>query len=218
MQVWTLWLEAIRGVLHAFSTDLGLGLGFGIVALTLATRFGLLPLTWSIGYRGAIRQKKMALLQPRLQQIKEEFGHDPRAYTQRLQKLYAEHGLPLADGRSLFGLLAQAPILLGLYQVFRDSANVGRFLWIKDLAKPDLGVALLVGVTAAILMAANPDLPQQIQLLMIAVPAIIAVLTALKVSSALAVYFAVSNTFSALQTYWLHRVVARRLISGALVI
>jgi YidC/Oxa1 family membrane protein insertase len=218
MQLWSFWIEAIRSLLHALATDLGLGIGLGIIALTLATRLALLPLTWSIGYRGAVRQKKMARLQPQLQLLKDEFGHDPRAYAERLRSVYAEHGLSFADARSLFGLLAQAPILLGMYQVFRDSANAGRFLWIKDLAKPDLGIALVVGLTTAILMAANPDLPEQMRLLLIAVPAIIAVVTAFKLCSALAVYFAVSNSFSALQTYWLHKVVARRVRSGALII
>jgi YidC/Oxa1 family membrane protein insertase len=218
MQLWSLWIEGIRSVLHVLSSDLGLGIGLGIIALTLATRLGLLPLTWSVAYRGAIRQKRMARLQPQLKFLKDEFGHDPKAYAASLQKLYAEHGLSIADARSIFGLIAQAPILLAMYRVFRDSANAGRFLWIKDLAKPDLGIALLVGLTTAILMAANPDLPQQLRLLLIAVPAIIALITALKLCSALAVYFAVSNSFSAAQTYWLHTVVARRVRSGALVI
>jgi len=205
-------------LLHLLSSNLGLGVGLGIIALTLATRLGLLPLTWSIGYRGSIRQKKMARLQPQLKQLKDEFGRDPKQYTEQLQKLYAEHGLSFADARSLLGLIAQAPILLGLYQVLRDGANAGSFLWIKDLAKPDLGIALLVGITTAILMAANPDLPEQMRLLLIAVPAIIAVMTALKLCSALALYFAVSNSFSALQTFCLHAVVARRMRSGSLVI
>jgi YidC/Oxa1 family membrane protein insertase len=218
MQVWSLWIEGIRNLLHVLSSDLGLGIGLGIIALTLAVRLGFLPLTWSIGYRGAIRQKKMARLQPRLKILKERFASNPQAYAAELRQLYAEQGISLTDARSLFGLIAQAPILLGMYQVFRDSANAGRFLWIKDLAKPDLGVALLVGLTTAILMAANPDLPEQMRLLLIAVPAIIAVITALKLCSALAVYFAVSNGFSAVQTYCLHRVVSRRVRSGALVI
>ena len=218
MQLWSFWIESIRSLLHVLSSDFGLGIGLGIIALTLATRLGLLPLTWSVGYRGCIRQRKMARLQPQLRQLKDEFGRDPKQYAENLQKLYAANGLSFMDARSLIALMAQAPILLGMYQVFRDGANAGRFVWIKDLAKPDLGVALLVGVTTAILMAANPDLPEQMRLLLITVPAIIAVITAVKLCSALAVYIAVANTFSALQTYWLHRVVARRVRSGALVI
>jgi YidC/Oxa1 family membrane protein insertase len=218
MSLWTLWIAAISSLLHFFASSMGLGVGFGICALTLAVRLGLLPLTWSMGYRGCIRQKKMLRLQPQLKRLKDEFGHDPKQYAEKLHKLHADAGLAFLDARSLLALIAQAPILLGMYQVFRDGANAGRFLWIKDLAKPDLGIALIVGLTTAILMAANPDLPEQLKLLLIAVPAIIAVITALKLGSALAVYFVVSNALSALQTHLLHATVARLIKSGALVI
>ena len=218
MELWAFWIDGIRSLLHFLASDLGLGIGLGIFALTLVTRSALLPLTWSIGYRGCIRQKKMTRLQPQLKRLKDEFGSDPKMYAGQLHKLYAAQGLSFFDARGLLGLIAQTPILVGMYQVFRDSANTGRFLWIRDLAKPDLALALIVGLTTALLMAANPDLPEQMRLLLIALPAIVAVITALKLCSALAVYFAASNCFSAAQTYFLHALVARRVRSGALVI
>lgn len=218
MELWAFWIDGIRSLLHFLASDLGLGIGLGIFALTLVTRSALLPLTWSVGYRACVRQKKMTRLQPQLKRLKDEFGRDPKLYAEHLQKLYAEQGLSLLDARGLLGLIAQAPILLGMYQAFRDGANAGRFLWIRDLAKPDLALALIVGLTTALLMAANPDLPEQMRLLLIAVPAIVAVMTALKLCSALAIYFAASNCYSAAQTYCLHALVARRVRSGSLVI
>lgn len=216
MELWSLWIDAIRSLLHFLAADLTLGTGLAILALTLATRLSLLPLTWSIGYRGSIRQKKMARMQPQLKRLKDEFGQDPARYAEQLQKLYAANGLSLMDARGLLAAIAQSPILLGMYQVFRDGANAGPFLWIKNLAKPDVGMALAVALTTSILMAANPDLPEQMRYLLIAVPAIIALITALKVCSALALYFAASNCFSALQTCCVQAVVARRVRSGAL--
>ena len=218
MELWAFWIDGIRSLLHFLASDLGLGIGLGIFALTLVTRSALLPLTWSVGYRACVRQKKMTRLQPQLKRLKDEFGRDPKLYAEHLQKLYAEQGLSLLDARGLLGLIAQAPILLGMYQAFRDGANAGRFLWIRDLAKPVLALALIVGLTTALLMAANPDLPEQMRLLLIAVPAIVAVMTALKLCSALAIYFAASNCYSAAQTYCLHALVARRVRSGSLVI
>jgi YidC/Oxa1 family membrane protein insertase len=218
MELWAFWIEGIRSLLHFLASDLGLGIGLGIFALTLVTRSALLPLTWSIGYRGCIRQKRMARLQPQLKRLKDEFGTDPKQYAEQLQKLYAAQGLSFLDARGLFALIAQTPIFLGMYQVFRESGNAGRFLWIRDLAKPDFALALIVGLTTALLMAANPDLPEQMRLVLIALPAIVAVITALKLCSALAIYFAVSNCFSAAQTYCLHALVARRVRSGAVVI
>ena len=218
MDIWSFWLDAIRSLLHFLASDLGLGVGLAIVALTVATRALLLPLTWSIGYRGCVRQRKMALLQPQLKRLKDELVHDPKRYMEELKQLYAGHGLTFVDGRSLFALLAQTPILLGLYQTIRGAGGGGRFLWIQSLAKPDIAFAVIVAGTTAMLMAANPDLPEQLRLLMIVIPALLAFITALKFCSALALYFAASNCLSAAQTYCLHAVVARRIKSGSLVI
>jgi membrane protein insertase Oxa1/YidC/SpoIIIJ len=65
------------------------------------------------------------------------------------------------------------------------------------------------------MMTTNPDLPEQMRLILILVPSILAAIAALKFCSALAVYGTVSNCYSAVQTSVLHYVVARRIRSGA---
>jgi membrane protein insertase Oxa1/YidC/SpoIIIJ len=54
------------------------------------------------------------------------------------------------------------------------------------------------------------------RIVMIVLPSIIAVVAALQFSSALAIYWATSNTFSALQTVVLHVVVRRRMRAGTI--
>ena len=66
------------------------------------------------------------------------------------------------------------------------------------------------------LVQLNPDLPEHMRLMLIIVPSIVAVVVALKVASALALYWTTSNCYSAVQTAVLHHVVARRIQSGAL--
>jgi YidC/Oxa1 family membrane protein insertase len=218
VDLWMLWLDAIRSLLSFLASDAGLGVGFAIFVLTVAMRSALLPLSWSSAYRGCIRQKKMARLQPQLKQLKEECGGEPRLYAERLKQLYKDQGLTFVDGRALLGMLVQAPVLLGMYQVLRDGADGAGFLWIRNLSKPDLCFALVVGAATALMMAANPDVPEQLRLLLIVVPAILAAITALKFSSALAIYWAATNCFSAVQTLLLHVVVQRRIKSGAILI
>jgi len=65
-----------------------------------------------------------------------------------------------------------------------------------------------------LVMAANPDLPESVRLMLIVVPSILAAVAALKFCSALAVYWTVSNCYSAIQTGVLHHVVAKRIRSG----
>lgn len=216
MQLWTQWLELIRTLLHFLSTDIGLGGGLAILVLTLLLRAALLPLSWSIAYRGVVRQRHMARLQPELLRLKTRFAAEPQRYAEQMRALYREHGLPIMDGRSVLGSLAQMPIFIAMYQVLRDGINGARFLWVQSLSRPDLLLAVLAGLTTMLMMAANPDLPEPTRVLMILVPSVLAVLFALKVSSALAVYWTASNSFSAIQTVVLHRVIARRVRLGLL--
>jgi YidC/Oxa1 family membrane protein insertase len=200
MELWTYWLAAIQSLLTFFTSQVGLGAGLGIVALTLVLRTAILPISWRVAYRGSIRQKKMLRLQPTLARLKLECGDVPRDYAQRTMKLYQEHGLSVMDWRGIFGSLVQMPLFLGVYQTLRAGA--------------DPWFALLAGLTTMLVMAANPDLPEHMRLLLILVPSILAAVAALKFCSALAVYWIVSNCYSAVQTGVLHHVLARRIKSG----
>jgi membrane protein insertase Oxa1/YidC/SpoIIIJ len=66
MELWTHWLNAIHSLLIILSSQVGLGTGFGIVALTLLLRTVILPISWPIAYRSSIRQKRMLRLRPEL--------------------------------------------------------------------------------------------------------------------------------------------------------
>jgi len=218
MELWTLWLNAIHGLLEILSSQLGLGAGLGIVALTLLVRCAVLPLTWSAAYRGSIRQRKMFLLQPQLAALKLEFADHPQLYAERVMQLYRDHGITMMDWRGLSGALVQLPLRLGCYQTLKAGANGARFLWVESLSKPDPWFAVLAGLSTMLVMFANPDLPESMRLLLLVLPAVLLTVTALKLCSALAVYWSVSNTFSALQTFVMHTLIGRRIKSGALVI
>jgi YidC/Oxa1 family membrane protein insertase len=189
-----------------------------IVTLTLLLRTAILPISWRVAYRGSIRQKKMSRLQPELTKLKAECANEPQLYAQRMMMLYREHGMTVMDWQSVLGSLAQMPLLLGMYQTLRAGANGARFLWVETLSRPDPWFAVLAGLTTILVMAANPDLPEQLRWILILVPSVMIAVTALKFCSALALYWTVSNCYSAVQTCVLHYVVARRIKSGAVAI
>jgi YidC/Oxa1 family membrane protein insertase len=218
MELWTYWLSVIQSLLVFLSSQVGLGTGLAIVTLTLLLRTAMLPISWRIAYRGSIRQKKMLRLQPQLAKLKAECANEPQLYAQRMMKLYQEHGMTVVDWRSVLGSLAQMPLFLGMYQTLRAGANGARFLWVETLSRPDPWFAVLAGLTTMLVMAANPDLPEPMRLILILVPSIMIALAALKFCSALALYCTVSNCYSAVQTSVLHYVVARRIRSGAVAI
>ena len=216
MNPWTLWLDALRSLVETLSTEVGLGLGLAVISATLMVRMLLLPISWSAAYRGCIRQKKMTRLQPQLQLLKEKYGTKPDVYMQQMTALYRKHGLSLVDGKALLSGIAQMPLLLGMFQALRNVGDGIRFLWVPNLLKPDTLFALIAGATTALMIAANPDLPEQMRLFMIIIPSVIAVVAALKICSALSLYWIASNCFSAVQTSALHFIVARRLRAGTL--
>jgi YidC/Oxa1 family membrane protein insertase len=215
MELWTQWLNVIHGLLTFLASGVGLGTGFSIVALTLFLRTLILPISWPIAYRGSIRQKKMLRLQPELARLKREHGAQPGIYAERVMKLYQDNGMTMMDWRSVLGSLVQMPLFLGMYQTLRAGVNGARFLWVETLARPDPLFAILAAFATMLMMAANPDMPEQMRLVLILVPSILAAVAALKFCSALAVYWTVSNCYSAIQTGALHYVVARRIKSGA---
>jgi YidC/Oxa1 family membrane protein insertase len=214
VSIWNAWLELIQGLLNALSS--GVGLGLAVVLATLLLRSAILPISWSIAYRGCIRQKKMARLQPELQAFKDKYAKQPELYMKQLQALYARHGLTFVDGKSLFGSLLQMPVLLGMFHSLKNIGDGVSFLWVRNLLKPDLAFALIAGITTALMMSANPDIPEQIRTIMILVPSVIAVVIALKFCSALSIYWVTSNCFSAVQTIAVHAIVERRIRKGAL--
>jgi len=52
MEFWTQWLNVIHSLLMFLASEIGLGTGLGIVALTLLLRTVILPISWPIAYRG----------------------------------------------------------------------------------------------------------------------------------------------------------------------
>jgi len=130
--------------------------------------------------------------------------------------LYRKHDLSVLDGKSLLGGLAQMPLFLGMFQALRSVGDGARFLWVPNLFKPDVLFALIAGVTTALMITANPDLPEQMRLFMILVPSVMAIMAALHFCSALSLYWVASNSFSAAQTVALHFVVGRRIRAGTL--
>jgi YidC/Oxa1 family membrane protein insertase len=214
MDIWAWWLDSLGSIVTALAADAGLGLGLAIVVATVLLRSVVLPLAWPIAYRACIRQKKLAKLQPELRALQDRFRDQPDVYLRKLTELYKANELAVVDTRTFLGAIAQMPLFLGMFQVLRNAGDGVCFLWVPNLLRPDVALAVIAGLTTALMMAVNPDLPEQVRVFMIVLPSILAVVAALQFSSALAIYWATSNAFSAIQTVLLHALVRRRIDAG----
>lgn len=198
------------------SSSAGLGTGMAIVAATLLLRLMLLPISWSSSYQSCIRQKRVRELAPKLKILKERFGGQPDRLLEETMKLYRRRGIEFVDFKPVLTSIIQLPVLFGMFSVLKQGLSQSRFLWIENLSRPDFLLSVIAGVSTAMIMLANPDLPEQTRMLLILLPAALAFIFALKFSSALALYWVASNGFTTLQTALLHRLVKRRIDSGAI--
>jgi YidC/Oxa1 family membrane protein insertase len=209
MDPWHAWVSLLRELLVTLAVNWGLGSGVAIILLTLAVRAALAPLTWSLAYRGAVRQAKLAKLAPDLAAIRERYADHPREQMRRTLELYRRNGLTPADGRRLAGALVQMPVIYGLYRTLQSGMGTAAFLWIRNLARPDMLLAFLAALTTAAVMAVAPHAPDQMRLMILLLPAILCFIAALHFSSGMALYWITSNVLGAAQTLALRRVLRR---------
>ena len=108
------------------------------------------------------------------------------------------HGYSPVDTRNLADGVIQLPVVLGLYAAIRRSlAAGGRFLWMSNLAQPDVLLSLLVGMLTYLSAVLSPSMPQQIRMVATLLPALLALYFVWSLASGLGLYWA---TFAAVGT------------------
>jgi len=109
---------------------------YGLVLIVFALLIKLItsPLT----HKSFESMKKMQVLQPRLQELKDKYSKDTQRLNQETMKLYKEEGVNPMGG--CLPVILQMPLLWALYIVFRATIELrqqGFIWWIKDLSGPD---------------------------------------------------------------------------------
>ncbi len=83
-------------------------------------------------------QKKLA---PQLEELKKKYVDDPQAFNREKMKLMMANGAnPFAMMGGCLLLIAQMPVMMGLYFCLQESVffRLEPFLWIQNLAAPDM--------------------------------------------------------------------------------
>ena len=158
--VWAEFVDLIYAGLVCVSTAFGGSMGWAIAVVSLAVRVLLLPLTLHMAYRGLETQAALRRLEPELTRIRAKYKKDQRRVLEETARLYREHGVKLADGRSLFSAIVQLPIFLGLFgAISRGLGEGGRFLWVRNIAVPDLPLAAICAGVTALSASLAPHVP-----------------------------------------------------------
>lgn len=184
-------------------------MGWTILALALLVRLALFPLTLRLSRNMLANQKRIKALQPQVEAIKTRHADDPKAMFAAISALYKENGVRMIDRSSLLGALVQLPVFGLLYQAITN-ASTGAFLWMRNLASPDILLTGVVLVLTAIATYYSPGTAGETAMLMMVVHVVVIAFILWKVAAGVGLYWAVSAFANVVQNLVL-RLEERRL-------
>ncbi len=201
----------IIALLANLSHSFGGSLGWGIVVLSLGIRVALLPLTVSLARRARRNQEIMQRLQPELNRLRQRYEKKPERLFQEMRKLYRQHDCSPLDIPMLVGSFVQLPIFGMLYSSIRNSLTASSaFLWIRNLASPDLLLTLVILFLTGVSAYFMPSAPGQMRSTLVVLQVMVTFFIVWKLAAGLGLYWASSSLVGMFQTLWLRRQIISR--------
>ena len=177
--------------------------GVAIILLTLMIKLVFYKLS-ETSYRSMARLKKF---QPKLAQLKENYGDDKAIFQQKMMKLYKEEKINPLGG--CLPILIQMPVFIALYWVLLYSVEMRHapfMLWIDDLSAQDpyFILPVIMGVTMYIQQKLNPSamMDEMQQKVMKMLPFIFTIFF-LWFPAGLVLYWVVNNILSVAQQWYI---------------
>ena len=181
--------------------------GVAILFLTLTIKLIFFPLT----QKAFVSARKMQLLQPQLNEIREKYKDNQQVQAQKTMALFQKHGTSPVSG--CLPTLIQLPVWLALYNVMLYSVELydSSFLYIQDLTSTDPYGILPVLYTVMMffqmrLMPTSSDpsneMQQQMQQMMKIMPLMFGIFM-FTFPSGLVLYFSFNIMFTGLQQYFI---------------
>ncbi|WP_424680873.1 YidC/Oxa1 family membrane protein insertase [Frateuria sp. YIM B11624] len=209
--MWSSFVDGISGLLAQLASWMDGSYGMAVIVLAVLVRLAMLPMTLRTAEQGWWRQQQLLALKPKLARLRERYAGDPAAQARAVQALYREHGISGGLDASLRVALVQAPLGAGIYAAIRQGiAGAGSFLWIPKLARPDVWLALVVGLLSFAALLLNPAMSGQARTLLHWLPVVVSFLVVWHLAAGLGLYWAGSSGVNLLQMALLRRRVRQR--------
>jgi len=210
MNIWTAWTDGLANILMLLSGHFGFSQATAIILLTLAIRLTMVPVSIGAALRADRNRRRLDALKPALEGLRNRLKDDPRALARQTMALYRQEGIRFLDRLTVVNLASQAGFGFGMFRMLRTVKVKSDFLWISDIAKPDLLLALLTGAIMALTLSLAPGSHTQMSLAMLVIPVAISIISVATFPSAIGLYWASSNLVSLIQTLAVRQIVARR--------
>lgn len=203
-------IAILIGFILSFIYKLVNNYGISIIILTLLTRIVMLPMySKQIEYSA-----KMSAVQDEVKEIQAKYAANQAKMNEKMQEIYAREGISPMSG--CLPMLIQMPLILGLFSLLRTPlaymsqpamvmAVHESFLWVKDLCQPDNWILpILAGLTTylttqATSAATGPAGGMNSAVMKYVYPIMI-VMLGRSFPAGLALYWAVGNAFTIVQT------------------
>ena len=190
--------------------------GWAIVAMTFVVRL----LIWPLYRKSYMSMKRMSLLQPKMQELREKYPNDQQKVSMEMMKLYRDYGISPAGG--CLPMILQIPIFFSFFYVlqtaaeFRGAPFIG---WITDLSQMDtvailpiLGynlpinvLPLIMAITMFLQMRMTPQAGDPTQQRIMRLMPLFFFAFCYTYPSALALYWTTTNLISIFQTWIIRR-------------
>jgi YidC/Oxa1 family membrane protein insertase len=186
--------------------------GASILALTAIIKIVL----WPLQNKANLSMRRMSLLNPKIQELRDKYKDDPTRMNQEVMKLYKDYGINPVGG--CLPMMIQIPIFFGLFKMLGQAVELrnSHFLWVHDLSQPDTVASLpLLGYSIPIniiplcmaasqiwLMAMTPKTGDATQRRVMMFTPLIFLFICYNFAAALALYYTTQNLFSIVQFYY----------------
>ncbi len=198
-------------MINTFSSWVG-NWGVAIIIMTFVIRL----LIWPLYRKSYMSMKRMSLLQPMMQEIKQRCGDDRQRASMEMMALYRKYNISPLGG--CLPMLLQIPIFFAFFYVLQTAAELrgAHFLfWVTDLSQPDtvchiLGLPLnilpfIMAASMIAMMKMSPSAGDPMQQKIMKFMPLMFFLFCYTYPSALALYWTTTNIISIIQTLIIRR-------------
>jgi YidC/Oxa1 family membrane protein insertase len=107
--------------------------GWAIIAITVIMKV----LFWPLTQASTRSMKRMQLLQPQMNALKEKYKDDPTKMNRKLMEFMKENKVSPLGG--CLPMVLQMPVFIGFFYMIRSAIELrgAPFLWVGDLSKAD---------------------------------------------------------------------------------
>jgi YidC/Oxa1 family membrane protein insertase len=200
MGLWNESIDLLRESMLAYAQICNGNLGYGILIVTFLARLALLPLGLRLAKIAQAHQRAMQKIQPELDALRRTHQRNPRRLADETRRVMAREGVSPLSAAGGIGSLVQIPVFLALYAAVRQVASIGgRFLWVRDISRPDVIVGVLATLLTVAASASGSSGPAPNRAVILLMSAVVTAVALSNMAAGVGLYWGLSSLIGAIQ-------------------